>query len=75
MDKHNIRWIQRLNNFKKAFKQLELGVEQATDRNKILHTYDEETPDEIFHDIVNKYYPAFRSLKEALEKEQQKRAE
>jgi nucleotidyltransferase substrate binding protein (TIGR01987 family) len=29
---NNIRWIQRLSNFKKAFKQLELGVEQATDR-------------------------------------------
>ncbi len=32
MNNDNIRWLQRLNNFKKAFKQLELGVEQATDR-------------------------------------------
>jgi nucleotidyltransferase substrate binding protein (TIGR01987 family) len=142
MNKHNIRWIQRLNNFKKAYKQLELGVEQATDRelsdlekegliqrfeynqelcwqtikdfyeyigetgiqgsrdafhlavkrglidancgailmdsiksrNKTVHTYNEETADEIFYDIVNEYYQAFRSVKEALEKEQLKRA-
>ena len=142
MDKHNIRWIQRLNNLKKAYKQLELGVEQATDRdlsdlekegliqrfeynqelswqtikdfyeyigetgiqgsrdafqlavkrglidancglilmesiksrNKTVHTYNEETADEIFHDIVNEYYQAFRFVKEALEKEEQKRA-
>ncbi|MDM8566091.1 HI0074 family nucleotidyltransferase substrate-binding subunit [Candidatus Halobeggiatoa sp. HSG11] len=131
----NIRWIQRLNNFKKAFKQLELGVEQATVRDlsdlekegliqrfeynqelswqaikdfyecigetgiqgsrdafqlavnrglidvncgKVLmesiksrnvHTYNQETADEIFHDILNKYYQAFSFVKEALEKE------
>ena len=142
MDKHNIRWIQRLNNLKKAFNQLELGVEQATDRdlsnlekeglihrfeynqelfwqaikdfyeyigetgiqgsrdafqlavkrglidancgailmesiksrNKTVHTYNEETADEIFNDIVSQYYQAFRLVKKALEKEQQERA-
>jgi nucleotidyltransferase substrate binding protein (TIGR01987 family) len=142
MDKHNIRWIQRLNNFKKAYKQLELGVEQASardfsdlekegliqrfeynqelcwqtikdfyeyigetgiqgsrdafhlavkrglidtncgavlmesikSRNKTVHTYNEETADEIFYDIVNEYYKAFCLVKEALEREQEKRA-
>ncbi len=32
-NKPDLRWIKRLDNFKKAFKQLELGVEQATDRD------------------------------------------
>jgi nucleotidyltransferase substrate binding protein (TIGR01987 family) len=32
MNNNDIRWIQRLNNFKKALKKLELGVEQATDK-------------------------------------------
>ncbi len=141
MENNNIRWIQRLSNFKKAFKQLELGVEQATDRalsnlekegliqrfeynqelswqvikdfyeylgntdiqgsrdafqlavrrglvssdcgamltesiksrNQTAHTYNEETAEEIFHDIVNSYYQAFNSLKTALENEQKQR--
>ena len=33
MDKQGIRWIQRLCNFQKAFKQLERGVEEATSRD------------------------------------------
>ena len=137
----NIRWIQRLSNFKKAFKQLELGVEQATDRalsdlekegliqrfeynqelswqvikdfyqylgytsiqgsrdafqlavknglvdancgaklmesvksrNKTVHTYNEAVAEEIFQAIVNEYYPAFDTLKIALENEQKQR--
>ena len=32
-DNKDIRWIQRLNNYEKAFKQLESGVELATDKN------------------------------------------
>jgi len=138
---NNIRWIQRLNNFKKAFAQLQSGVEEATERelsdlekegviqrfeynqelswqvikdfydflgnstiqgsrdafqlavkrglidancgkvlmesiksrNKTVHTYNEETANEIFQDIINDYYLAFLALKEALEKEQQQR--
>lgn len=139
--KNNIRWIQRLNNFEKAFKQLELGVEQATDgelsdlekegiiqrfeynqelswqtikdfyeyigetgiqgsrdafqlavkrglvdsncgqvlmqsvksRNKTVHTYNHETAEEIFQDIIDEYYQAFLTLKNALQKEQSQR--
>ena len=141
MSKENIRWIQRLNNFQKAFKQLELGVESATEqelsdlekegliqrfeysqelswqtikdfyeylgetgiqgsrdafqlavkralinadcgavlmesiksRNKTVHTYNEETAEEIFKDIIDKYYQAFSTLKNALENEKIKR--
>jgi nucleotidyltransferase substrate binding protein (TIGR01987 family) len=36
----DIRWIQRLNNFKKAFKRLDLGLEQAT--NKALSELEKE---------------------------------
>ena len=142
MEKKNIRWLQHLNNFQKAFKQLELGVEEATardlsdlekegliqrfeynqelswqtikdfyeylgetrlqgsrdafqlavkrglidtncgkilmesiiSRNKTVHTYNEEVANEIFQAILNEYYQAFHSLKQALEHEQQQRA-
>ena len=135
------RWIQRLNNFKKAFQQLSLAVEQAKvqelsdlekegliqrfeytqelswqvikdffeylgeteilgsrdafqlavkrgllnsslgrvlmksirSRNKTVHTYNKETADEIFMDIVNEYYQAFAEIKIVMEKELQKR--
>ena len=141
MDTNNIRWVQRLSNFKKAFKQLENGVEEATERelsdlekegliqrfeynqelswqtikdffeylgetgilgsrdafqiavkrnlidvacgkvlmesiksrNKTVHTYNEETANEIFHNIIDDYYQAFLTLKNTLEKEQLKR--
>ncbi len=141
MTNDNIRWLQRLNNFKKAFKQLELDVEKAKEhelsdlekegliqrfkynqelawqtikdfyeylgetgiqgsrdafqlavkrglidaacgtifmdsiksRNKTAHTYNEETAEEIFNDIINEYYQAFAILKQALENEKSKR--
>ncbi len=136
-----VRWVQRLQNFKKAFKQLENGVEEAKkrdfsdlekegliqrfeytqelswhvikdfyeyagdsglqgsrdsfrlavkrglidsvcgkilmesikSRNKTVHTYNEETADEIFYAILDEYYGAFLLLKKALEKERQRR--
>lgn len=137
--KQDVRWIQRFNNFKKAFSQLEKGVELAKStelsdlekegliqrfeytqelawqtikdfyeylgetgiqgsrdafqiafnrglidngkvfmesiksRNKTVHTYNEETANEIFKEIVDEYYKAFLDLKVALEKEQQER--
>ena len=33
------------------------------------HTYDQETADNIYFDIVNKYYDAFNELKIRLEQE------
>ncbi|OIR25292.1 HI0074 family nucleotidyltransferase substrate-binding subunit [Bathymodiolus thermophilus thioautotrophic gill symbiont] len=143
MENKDIRWIQRLNNFKKAFEQLELGVEHVTEsnvslsdlekegliqrfeytqelawlsikdfyeyvgktdiqgskdafqlaikrglidvnhggalmksiqsRNKTVHTYNEETANEIFYEIIEEYYDAFLSLKNALEQQQKQR--
>ena len=141
MGNNDVRWVQRLNNFKKAFKQLEAGVEQATNRplsnlekegliqrfeynqelswrtikdfyeyigemgiqgsrdafqlavrrglidsntgtifmesvksrNKTVHTYNEDTANEIFNAIINEYYQAFLTLIKALEKEQNQR--
>ncbi len=141
MSDSNIRWIQRLNNFKKAFKQLEQGVKQAKNkqfsdlekegliqrfeynqelawqvikdfyeylgeigmqgskdafrlavkrglinsdcgtvlmnsiksRNKTVHTYNEDTAEEIFNEIVNEYYDAFHTLLTILEEQQDKR--
>lgn len=127
MDK-DTRWIQRLNNYKKAFSQLEKGVELSKtnslsdlekegviqrfeytqelawktikdfyeyvgeqniqgsadafrmayqkglitkgevfmktiqSRNSTVHTYDEDTVSEIFEDIVDLYYDAFKDL-------------
>lgn len=135
----NIRWLQRFDNYKKAFKQLELGVELATERdlsslekegliqrfeysqelawqtikdfyeylgesgiqgsrdafqlaakrglisnaavlmasiksrNQAVHTYNEETANEIFYAVTEEYYQVFLELKDALSKEQQAR--
>jgi len=135
----NIRWIQRFNNFKKAFEQLEKGVKLAVSselsdlekegliqrfeytqelawqtikdfyeylgetgiqgsrdafqiafnrgliengkvfmetiksRNKTVHTYNEETANEIFKEIVDEYYKEFLKLKIAFDKEIQLR--
>jgi nucleotidyltransferase substrate binding protein (TIGR01987 family) len=132
----DVRWIQRLNNFETAMKNLLEGIEEATTRqlNKLekqgliqafeynyelawntvkdfyeaqgetniqgsrdaftlafnrglvknygtvliesikarqmsSHTYNEETADEIFDDIVNSYYDAFKELIDNLIKE------
>lgn len=138
-ENNDIRWVQRLSNFKKAFRQLELAVELATEqdlsdlekegliqrfeytqelawqtlkdffeflgesgihgsrdafqlaakrglvnngevlmasiksRNKTVHTYNEETANEIFHEVVDQYYQAFSELKTTLEQEQETR--
>ncbi len=45
-------------------------MESVKSRNKTVHTYNEETAEEIFNDIINEYYQAFFTLKIALEKEQ-----
>lgn len=141
MSDSNIRWVQRLNNFSNAFKQLSLGVKLAKERplsdlekegviqrfeynqelswqvirdfyeylgergiqgskdafrlavkrglissdcgmvlmnsiksrNKTVHTYNEDTAEEIFNEIVNEYYDAFNTLLVILEEEQKKR--
>ena len=42
-------------------------------RNKTVHTYNEETAAEIFHEIMEEYYPAFKALLESLEEQKQLR--
>lgn len=136
----DIRWIQRLKNFKKAFYLLEQGVELAAgselsdlekegviqrfeytqelawktikdfyldagetnihgssdafklafkeglivdggqalmksikSRNKTVHTYNEKTAAEIFHEITDEYYAAFKELLESFESQKQLR--
>ena len=49
-------------------------MESIISRNKTVHTYNLETANEIFQAILNEYYQAFLSLKQALENEQQQRA-
>ena len=39
-------------------------------RNQTSHTYNKDTADAIFYDIIQKYYDAFAELKHVLEKEQ-----
>ena len=48
-------------------------MESIKSRNDTVHSYNEEVAAEIFHTIINEYYSSFLSLKDALEKEQQKR--
>lgn len=132
MSQHDVRWIQRFQNFKKALNQLEkfvakkdelnemeqqglikafeytfelawtvikdfyeyqgitnlqgsrdafrTGVERGLISNgeewmkmiesriKTVHTYNEETADEIASAIVRNYFPMFQALKQSLEK-------
>ncbi len=132
MSQHDVRWIQRFQNFKKALNQLEkfvakkdelnemeqqglikafeytfelawtvikdfyeyqgitnlqgsrdafrTGVERGLisdgeewmkmieSRMKTVHTYNEETADEIASAIISNYFPMFQALKQSLEK-------
>jgi len=42
--------------------------EAVQSRQLTSHTYNEETADEIYHDIIEKYYDAFKELEDNLEK-------
>ncbi len=62
-DKEDIRWIQRFDNYRKAF---EMGLisdkhwmDSITDRNNTSHNYDDEKAEEIYEEIVNVYFPLF----------------
>lgn len=57
---------------KEAFnKQLiddgETWMETISSRNKTVHTYNEETADEIAHLIINKYYDLFIAFRDTME--------
>ena len=47
-------------------------MEAAKSRQLTSHTYNEETADEIYHDVINKYFDAFQELAENLQKEKDK---
>ncbi len=53
--------------------QAEELLEGVKDRNLTVHTYNQETADKIFGNIVNKYYAAFEEVRESLLKEKKKR--
>lgn len=45
----------------------EVWMEMIKSRNKTSHTYNEETANEIFFNIINEYYPAFVDFHEKME--------
>lgn len=45
----------------------EVWMEMIQSRNKTLHTYNEETADEIFDKIINAYFPAFIAFRDKME--------
>ncbi len=47
-------------------------MEATKSRQLTSHTYNEETADEIYHDVINKYFGAFQELAENLQKEKDK---
>lgn len=49
-------------------------MESIASRQLTSHTYNEETANVIYHDIMNKYYNAFKELADRLEKEKAKLA-
>jgi uncharacterized protein YutE (UPF0331/DUF86 family) len=48
-------------------------MESIKSRNKTIHTYNEETAEEIFQAVIHEYYQAFSTLEQALEKEEKQR--
>ncbi|GAL00502.1 nucleotidyltransferase [Nonlabens ulvanivorans] len=42
-------------------------MEMIKSRNKTSHTYNEETADEIFNDIIHLYHAAFKEFLEVME--------
>ncbi len=48
-------------------------MEMIKSRNQAVHTYNQETADEIFKKIIEIYYDAFVQLREAMLREKQKR--
>lgn len=48
-------------------------IETVRSRQLTSHTYNEETADEIYNDIINKYYDAFKELLTSLEKQKEQR--
>ncbi|MDA3940420.1 MAG: HI0074 family nucleotidyltransferase substrate-binding subunit [Spirochaetia bacterium] len=48
-------------------------IETVRSRQLTSHTYNEETADEIFNDIINKYFDAFKELLNNLEKQKKQR--
>ena len=48
-------------------------METIESRNKTSHTYKEKVAEEIFYDIIEKYYDAFEELRKALLKEKEER--
>ena len=47
-------------------------MQSIESRQLTSHTYNEETANEIYHDIMNKYYNVFKELADRLEKEKTK---
>ena len=45
-----------------------IWMDMISSRNKSSHTYNEEIADEIFVKILEEYFPAFLSFKQAMEK-------
>ena len=48
-------------------------MESVRDRNLTSHTYNEETADRIFRNILEKYYDAFEEVRASLLREKEKR--
>ncbi len=47
-------------------------IESIRSRQLSSHTYNEETAEEVYNDVINKYYDAFKELFDSLNKEMNK---
>ena len=47
-------------------------IESIRGRQLSSHTYNEETAEEVYNDVINKYYDAFKELFDSLNKEMNK---
>jgi len=59
--------------FQRGLVSSEVLVQTIASRQKTSHSYDEETAKMIYHEIVDKYYDAFKELADSLEKQKAQR--
>ena len=59
--------------FNRGLVQNENLIKTVRSRQMTSHSYNEETADEIYKEVISKYHDAFKELEESLEREKQDR--
>lgn len=57
--------------FSKGLVKNDVLIKTIKSRQLTVHTYNEEAADDIFHDVVDEYYDAFKELLDGLQKQKE----